>query len=429
MNNFIDKFFDHNYSFAIKYKLILPVLVLVLVNLTLLKFSNIEKSFLFNDQILWVFLGVIIFVIISYLKLDFVYHHSFKFLFVIIFLLLVTSIFGSTINNSQRWLNVGFLFQPSEIGKVLFVLFSAKLLINFPKTMSDFKIIYLSLLPTFLVAIIIFKQPDLGTSLVYLFLIFPMLFYSGVKISSILIFLSPMISFLIAFIYEFIKNDLFVFNETYFFLFFIFWLSIITYVIKGTTKKHIRYTYLFWCLAINLLITLATKFFWNLIIETYWFDRIKAFLNPSEHKKDLAWQINSSYDAIGSGGLFGKGLGNGMLTEFKMMPIYESDFIISALAEQFGFFGITVLIAILIYFFYWLITYLEKCMNEFEQLVLVGFCSIWFFHFIINLCIVSGLFPVTGLPFPFLSYGGTHFVTNCVMLGITNKIISLHISN
>ena len=127
--------------------------------------------------------------------------------------------------------------------------------------------------------------------------------------------------------------------------------------------------------------------------------------------------------------MFGKGLGNGMLTEFKMMPIYESDFIISALAEQFGFFGITVLIAILIYFFYWLITYLEKCMNEFEQLVLVGFCSIWFFHFIINLCIVSGLFPVTGLPFPFLSYGGTHFITNCIMLGITNKIISLHISN
>jgi len=429
MNSFMEKFFDNDYNLSIKNKLIFPVIFLIFINLVLLKFSNIEKSFLFNDQVLWVFIGILVFFFVSFLKIDFIYQHSFKFLFVILFLLLITSMLGSVVNNSRRWLNIGFLFQPSEIGKVLFVLFSAKLLSNFPKSINDFKIISLSLLPTFLVSFMIFRQPDLGTSLVYIFLIFPMLFYSGINFSSILIFLSPIISFLIAFIYEFIKNDLVLVNETYFFVFFVFWLSLLSNVILRSTNYDLKYKYLFFCLFINLLVTLATKFLWNIIIATYWFDRIKAFLNPGEHKRDLAWQINSSYDAIGSGGLLGKGLGNGMLTEFKMMPIYESDFIVSALAEQYGFAGIIVLISVLVYFFYWLITYLEKCLNQYEQLVLVGFSSIWFFHFIINLCIVSGLFPVTGLPFPFLSYGGTHFITNCIMLAITNKIISLHISN
>ena len=174
---------------------------------------------------------------------------------------------------------------------------------------------------------------------------------------------------------------------------------------------------------------MLTKFFWDKIFGTYWFDRLEAYLDPEEHSADLAWQINSSYDAIGSGGLLGNGLGQGILSQFEMLPIYESDFIIAALAEQFGLFGIFILVSVLGYFFYWLITYLDKCINRYEQLMLIGFASIWFFHFFVNFCIVSGIFPVTGLPFPFLSYGGTHFLTNCIMLAIVNKIISLRISN
>jgi len=256
-----------------------------------------------------------------------------------------------------------------------------------------------------------------------------MLIWSGIRTSSILIFISPAISFLIAFIYEFIKNDLVLLNEIYFFIFFAIWILFISFLLFRKYRGIIKGTYIGAIVIVNLLITMLTKVFWNKIIGTYWFDRVKAYLNPEEHSQDLAWQINSSYDAIGSGGLLGKGLGNGMLTEFKMMPIYESDFIIAALGEQFGLFGIFTLLLLLGYFFYWLITYLDKCLNRYEQLMLVGFTSIWFFHFFVNLCIVSGIFPVTGLPFPFLSYGGTHFLTNCIMLAIVNKIISLHISN
>ena len=423
------KIIDFNYSFLIKPKLVVPILVLIVFNLVLLKYSNIEKSFLFYDQIQWLVLGGIAFIFFSYIRIDFMYQNSYKAYLVLFILLLMTLFIGSELNNAQRWLSLGFMFQPSEIGKVLFVFFMAKFLSNSPKNYSEFTIVFIVMIPTLLIAFLIFLQPDLGTSLVFVFLIFPMLIWSGIKTSSILIFISPIISFLIAFIYEFIRNDLVALNETYFFIFFTVWILFISFLLFRKYSNIIRGYYIGVIIISNLLITMLTKFFWDKIIGTYWFDRVAAYLNPEQHSADLAWQINSSYDAIGSGGFLGKGLGNGMLTEFKMMPIYESDFIIAALAEQFGLFGIFVLLSLIVYFFYWLITYLDKCVNKYEQLVLVGFASVWFFHFFVNLCIVSGIFPVTGLPFPFLSYGGTHFLTNCIMLAIVNKIISLHISN
>ncbi len=425
----IKKIIDFNYKFSVKPKLVLPIILLIIANLVLLKFSSVEKSFLFFDQIQWIVLAIIAFFLFSYIRIDFIFQHSYKAYLVIFILLLLTLYFGSKFNNSQRWLSLGFMFQPSEIGKILFVFFIAKFLSNSSKNYSDSKIILISLIPTSLIVYLILKQPDLGTSIVYLFIIFPMLIWSGVRLSSILVFISPGISFLIAFMYEFIKNDLVVLNEVYFFIFFAIWMLFISFLLFSNYRGVIKNVYIALIVIVNLLITMLTKFFWDKIIGTYWFDRVKAYLNPEEYSKDLAWQINSSYDAIGSGGLFGKGLGNGMLTEFKMMPIYESDFIIAALAEQFGLFGIFILILLLGYFFYWLVTYLDKCLNPYEQIVLVGFASIWFFHFFVNLCIVSGIFPVTGLPFPFLSYGGTHFLTNCIMLAIANKIISGHISN
>ena len=426
MIDFLNKIIDFDYRFKIKIKLFIPMLILIGVSLVLLNYSNTDKSFLFYSQIRWAIFGSLLIIIFSYIKIDFIYKHSYKLYVLLFILLLLTLIFGNIVNNSQRWLSIGFSFQPSEIGKLLFIFFIAKLLVNRPKRYSDFKVMCLILAQTLLIVFLILKQPDLGTALVYLFTIFPMMVWSGVKFINIIILISPIISFLISFIYEFTEGNLVDLNETYFFILFAIWILFITFIVF---KKY-KFTVLSGSIILaNLLITTFTKIFIKKIEGHYWLKRITAYLDPLKHKNDLAYQINSSYDAIGSGGFLGKGLGNGMLTEFKMMPIYESDFIVSALAEQFGLISILMLLALLGYFFYWLVTYLDKCINKFEQLILVGFCSVWFFHFFVNLCIVSGIFPVTGLPFPFLSYGGTHFLTNCIMLAIANRIISEHISN
>ncbi len=426
MIELLNKVFDFDYRFKAKLKLFIPVFILVGISLVLLNYSNAEKSFLFYSQIRWAFFGSILIVLLSYVKIDFIYKHSYKLYFLLFLLLLFTLLFGNIVNNSQRWLSVGFSFQPSEIGKVLFVFFIAKVLVNRSKNYSDFKVMWLVFFQTLIIALLILKQPDLGTALVYLFTIFPMMVWAGIKFINIIILISPIVSFLISFIYEFTGTDLVDLNETYFFVLFAIWILFIGFIVFNKYKVTVFSGII---LLSNLLITTFTKIFITKIEGHYWLKRITAYLDPLKYKNDLAYQINSSYDAIGSGGLLGKGLGKGMLTEFKMMPIYESDFIVSALAEQFGLMSVFLLLILLGYFFYWLITYLDKCINKFEQLILVGFCSVWFFHFFVNLCIVSGLFPVTGLPFPFLSYGGTHFITNCIMLAIANRIISDHVSN
>ena len=427
----ISKIIDTKHSMNFKMRLIAPVLCIILISLVLLNYSNIEKQDLFYKQLSWVVFGFFLILLISFVKLDFIFKNSYKLYAALIFLLCLTMLIGVEINYSKRWISLGFItFQPSEIGKMLFVFAIAKFLSNRSHRKNGYKVIFSTFFLMSIVFLLVLQQPDLGTSLVYFFCVFPMMYWSGLKSIDILLSISPIISFLISFLYEFIlKTDVLELDEIYSVILFSLWILIVGYLTYIRFKgKFSSYIYVF-VIGINLLITTFTSIFLEKLMYSYWFNRILGFLDPFAYRNDFAYQINSSYDAIGSGGLLGKGLGNGMLTEFKMMPIYESDFIVSALAEQFGFIGICLLLSILMYFFYWYLTYIEKCANKFERLVLVGFGSIWFFHSFVNLCIVSGIFPVTGLPFPFLSYGGTYFLTNCIMLGIANKIISLHISN
>ena len=141
------------------------------------------------------------------------------------------------------FLSIGFLFQPSEIGKILFIFFIAKILSNPPKKYNDFKIIIMTLIPTLVLVFLIFRQPDLGTALVYLFIIFPMLIWSGIKPLNILLIISPIISFLISFIYEFANSDVVNLNETFFFILFALWILFITFVLIKKYRKTIFFLY------------------------------------------------------------------------------------------------------------------------------------------------------------------------------------------
>ena len=427
----INKIIDTQYNIRFKIRLVLPILFLIIISLVLLNYSNIDKQDLFYKQLSWVGIGFFLVFIVSFLKLDFIYRNSYKLYIAFVLLLFLTMFFGIEINYSKRWISLGFItFQPSEIGKMLFVFAIAKFLSLRSEKQYNYKTIFFIFFLTGFVFLLVLQQPDLGTSLVYFFCVFPMMYWAGVKPVDILLSISPIISFLISFLYEFgLKTEVLNLDEIYSVILFSLWILIVGYLSFRRFQDKFAHYLIVFIIGANLLITAFTSIFLEKLMLSYWFNRIIAFLDPFTYRNDFAYQINSSYDAIGSGGFLGKGLGNGMLTEFKMMPIYESDFIVSALAEQFGFIGILCLIFSLIYFFYWYVSYIEKCTNKFEKMILVGFGAIWFFHSFINLCIVSGIFPVTGLPFPFLSYGGTYFLSNCIMFSIANKIISLHISN
>ena len=136
------------------------------------------------------------------------------------------------------------------------------------------------------------------------------------------------------------------------------------------------------------------------------------------------YQIIQSITAIGSGGFLGKGYGEGSQTHLRFLPVRDSDFIASVIGEEFGFIGILFIFSLFYWMLFSIIERSEKLNNQFGSFVLIGFASVIFFHFIINMGMVVSLFPVTGLPLPFISYGGTFLLSMIFMISVINNIIN-----
>ena len=166
--------------------------------------------------------------------------------------------------------------------------------------------------------------------------------------------------------------------------------------------------------------------FWNVLNEEQR-ERILTTLNPYRSPLEEGYQVIQSMISIGSGGVLGKGLGEGTQTHLRFLPVRDTDFIISVISEEMGFIAIFFILIALIWFIYWSFNYALKIENKFASLLLVGCCTIIFMHFIINMGMVAGLLPVTGLPVPFISYGGSFFLTCSILIGLINNIINNYI--
>ena len=154
---------------------------------------------------------------------------------------------------------------------------------------------------------------------------------------------------------------------------------------------------------INVICGALSPFIWNNILYDHQRNRILTLLNPMRDPQGSGYQVIQSMTAIGSGGFWGKGLGSGTQTQLRFLPVRDTDFIISVIGEEMGLFGIIIILISFIIIFYWIISYAEAISNRFLALTLIGFASILFIHLIVNMGMTVGLFPVTGLPVPFLN--------------------------
>ena len=150
-------------------------------------------------------------------------------------------------------------------------------------------------------------------------------------------------------------------------------------------------------------------------------------MNPLRDPQGAGYQVLQSITAIGSGGLWGKGLGKGTQTQLRFLPVRDTDFIISVIGEEIGLFGITIILTAFFIMIYWIVTYAGTISNKFSSITLIGFASILFIHLAINMGMTVGLLPVTGLPAPFVSYGGSFLLTCFLILALSNNIINQHI--
>ena len=171
----------------------------------------------------------------------------------------------------------------------------------------------------------------------------------------------------------------------------------------------------------NIFAGLLFPFFWNNFLNGYQRQRFLDFLNPDLDPMGSSYHIIQSITAIGSGGLFGKGWGQGTQTQLKFLPVQESDFILSVIAEEFGFLGISL---IMLLFFMLIKTLLDiafRCSDYFSSLVIIGLTSILFSHIFINSAMTIGLMPVKGLPTPFVSAGGSFMLLCFIILSLVSN--------
>ncbi len=316
-------------------------------------------------QIIWFTIALILMIIIWMVDYR-VFDIAGYILYGINLILLIVVLFMPKLMGASSWFNFGpFLYQPSELMKIGYIICSAKFITlfnNVNKNDKKKKIIFgiiialLTLIPIGLILL----QPDFGTAVVFVVITFFMLFKSGIKYRYILLGLLGLL-ILVPLVYFFMLNP---------------------------TQKA----------------------------------RINVFINPELDPLGSGYNAIQSKIAVGSGMLFGTGLLKGAQTQYGYLPIKSSDFIFSVLSEELGFIMSTSIVLLYMLVILRLIRIAKKSTNNFVSLIVIGITGMIFFHFVQNIGMTIGILPITGVPLPFLSYGGSNIITNGIAIGIALNI-------
>ena len=386
--------------------LLLIPLFLVVISGFLIK--SIQGDFLVSNylsHIITGFLGYFLAFFISYIPLERIRKYLIPFYLCTLISLLLVYFLGISVSGAQRWLNLGiFSFQPSEVAKLSTVLTLALVLDK--KIILTIRDLVLPLIVVIVPWLLIFFQPDLGTSLVLLVLTGVMLYWSQMPIEWILI--------LVFFI---VTSILYLTLPTIL----IFWIPFIGYLAYRSSQKKIISSVL--AISIHLLVVKLTPIMWQYGLKEYQKDRLVLFLDPNRDPLGGGYHLLQSKIAIGSGGFFGTGLLQGKLTNLQFIPEQHTDFIFSALGEELGFLGCIIVLFLFFFLIKKLINTATIARTDFESLIVVGIASTFLFQIIINLFMTIGLGPVTGIPLPFMSYGRTSLVINFISIGFVLSIL------
>lgn len=408
------KFFDYR----------LGITISLLICFGLVALSSAASGTFFLKQLVYLPICLIlIFISYYFFSLNFYKKAAYVIYWLNIILLITLKFFGTTQLGSQRWLSLGPInVQPSELAKICLIIFLAEILSR--KEVSNYfdiiKIFTYISLPSLLVLI----QPDLGTTLVYISISFGMLFWAGASLIQILILVSPI---LIA-ICSSVGLEIFTYNNSFldihltlpaliFLIIFSVTLSICYKVWDSPFKTMGAMTLIF----INMLSILYRPMIWGLLKE-YQQKRLTIFLDPYSDPLGAGYHIIQSLYTIGSGGFFGAGLHQGDLSQGNFVPEQHTDFIFSLIGEELGFIGTFVVVFLFCLLCIQIILRAKNSKNRFNSLLAVGIFSMFIFHIFVNIGMNLSLMPITGVPLPFMSYGGTSLLVNLFLISLVAKV-------
>ena len=362
-------------------------------------------------QLIWILICLIIFFIIQIIEYRFIFDLAVPLYFLSIILLVLVLLFGQEVKSSVSWFNFfGLKFQPSEFAKFSTALILAKVFdssnLKVDSVKSLIKVSTLILIPF----ILILFQGDTGTALVY-FSFFLVLLREGLSLKFFFIALSFVVIFMMGIILE--KTILYT-------IFTILFLIIVGLSIKDF--KRIINSSIFFVLVI--LVINGQDFLMNNVLKPHQKKRIESLINPNADPLGAGWNVTQSKIAIGSGSFLGKGYMEGSQTSFNFVPFQSTDFIFSVIGEEFGYLGSMIFIILYFIFLYRVLILAENQKDKFARVFGYSVFSIIFFHFFVNISMTLGLFPVVGIPLPFVSYGGSSLLSFSLLIFIFLKLNS-----
>ena len=337
------------------------VLLIVLIGMLNLYSTTSEGDLsgtsFFAKQIIWMVIGLAVMITVAFIEYRFYNDVAYMVYFITLFLLLTVMAYGYITSGAQRWIRIGSVsFQPSEFVKISFILALARFFQR-PPGREGYSLKDLTH-PFVLVLVpmaLILKQPDLGTAIILLLIFVSVLFF--VKIQ---------------------------------------WTSLLTLVVAGLAVLPLIWTFL----------------------KEYQKRRIFTFFDPDMDPLGAGYHIIQSKIAVGSGGVFGKGLGMGTQSKLGFLPEQQTDFIFSALSEEWGLMGSLVVLALYFFLILWGLRIAVHSKDRFGAIVSFGVVAMLFWHVFINMGMVLGIMPVVGIPLPLLSYGGSFFLSSLIGVGL-----------
>lgn len=326
--------------------------------------TGVESSELsiFWKQLFYVFLGIVVMLFFALSNYHYLRSYSTNIYFVTLFILVAVLIFGETVRGTSGWIGLGvFNVQPVEIAKISLVIFLASFISQKKMELGEVGRLIASFVLMLLMLILVIKQPDFGSAMVLLAIWVGMIFVSGIS------------------------------------------------------KKLI------------MIVVLFAAFFlfggWFLLAD-YQKDRISSFVEPTRDPQGAGYNVRQSIVAVGSGGIIGKGIGHGSQSQLNFLPEKHTDFMFASIAEELGYIGSMFIIALFGVIFYRIKKIALLAPDNFGFLVAIGILIMFFTQTFINIGMNIGVVPVTGIPLPFLSYGGSSLISVLAAVGMLGNIHS-----
>ncbi len=364
--------------------------------------ENYTSKDFYLKQILWIVLSLIFFIVIFFTPYPIIETLILP-MYILSILLLIIVLFSHPINGSRRWIPLKiFNLQASDFAKLMTILLLAKLISQ--KYISKVKILLYAFLVGMPPVILILAEPDLGTALTFGFVILIMLAGSELPLIYIFLMLTPLISMITS-----------------------FWLPLLAVYLILLVYLLIKNRYKIFSIAmiiiLNIGIAFSTPFVWK-HLKTYQQNRILTFIDPMRDPFGAGYQILQAKIAIGSGGFWGKGFLQGTQKNLNFLPEHHTDFIFSVIGEEFGFFGCLFLLVLYFLLLNRISMRINLLKRDEKRIAVMGILAYLVFQIFVNIGMNTGIVPATGIPLPFVSYGGTNLIINVIAVGLVLKYLN-----